>query len=66
MLANKKLTAPERRKTIKDILAATEHVSDAGDAVDYNDLSDEDLEAIALNRDVSVLAMTEEQLKALV
>ena len=66
MLQDKKMSPTEKRRTIKDIMAATEHVADAGEAVDYNDLTDDDLEAIALNRNVSVLAMTEEQLKGVV
>lgn len=66
MLQAKGMSPTEKRRTIKDILTATEHVADAGDAVDYNDLSDDDLEAVALNRGVSVLAMTEEQLKGVV
>ena len=65
LLTDKKLTATERRATIKDILAQTQHVHESGDAVDYNDMSDADLEAVALNRKVSVESMTEQQLRGL-
>ena len=66
LLSDKKLTAAEKRATIKDIMAQTAHVADASDAVDYSEMSDEDLEAVALNRDVSVLAMTSEQIRGMV
>ena len=66
MLSDTKMSPTEKRRTIKDILTATEHVADAGDAVNYDAMTDEDLEQVALDREVSILAMTEGQLKGVV
>jgi len=58
----KSKTPTEKRAVLKDILANTQHVADMGDAVDYSDMTEEDLAAICLNQNVSVLGMTEAEL----
>jgi hypothetical protein len=51
------------RKLGKEINTITEHVADAGQTVSYDEVSDADLVAMALARDVSIEAMTPEQMR---
>lgn len=62
MLSEKGQSSDSRRKVLKEILNATEHVADTGDIVDYSQLTDDDLLASVLNRKLSVLGMTEAEL----
>ncbi len=64
-MMSKKITVSERRAVIKDVMEYTKHVDTQGDPVDYSDLTDDDLVAAILNRDLSPLGMTEAELKRL-
>ena len=59
-------TGPEKRHYLVKLLDITKDVEEYDDAPDYTDLSDEDLVALCLKRDVSPLGMSRDELKALV
>lgn len=65
-LMNKKgLTVTEKRMVIKDVMDSTKHVDSTGDVVDYSEMTDEDLVAAILSRELSPVGMTEAQLMRL-
>lgn len=64
-LYSKAKTTNEKRQLLKEVLSLTDHVADYQDAVDYSDMSDEDLAAAILNRGLSAASMTEAELFAL-
>lgn len=59
-------TGAEKRHYLVKLLDITKDVEEYDDAPDYADLSDEDLVALCLKRDVSPLGMSRDELKALV
>ena len=56
----------EKRQWLKMVWEVVGEVDDADDAPDYEDMTDEDLEALAMKRGVSALAMSRDELRALV
>lgn len=53
---SKAKTVNDKRQVLKDILAQTADVADNGTAVDFSELTDEELKAEAMNRNISVEA----------
>ena len=62
----KAASGAEKRHYLTKLLEITKDVEEYDDAPEYTDMTDEDLVALCLKRDISPLGMSREELRALV
>ena len=63
VLYSKAKTTSDKRQLLRQIEEATAHVVDPGELIDVRDMTEDDLLAICMNEDISVLGMSIEEMK---